>query len=218
MLRSALLTTLAPARCHHCQLPASEASPLCSSCAAALEHLARAAPANAAFLYEGQARSLIAALKFRRAAGLAPWLAAQMQAQLGAAAFERSVLVPVPAHPSNRRARGFNQVALLTDAIASDLGLVVCDVIERSAAVPAQTGGTRATRLALAHDAFCIAPKVTAKLANSALLRTNVVVCDDVSTTGVTLEVCTSLLRDLFYGEVLAVALASVGALHGNTK
>ncbi len=136
---------LAPPLCWSCHAPAARGSPLCPRCRGRLR-FAGGQPLPfaglrvwAAVLYEGPARELVRALKFRAAAGLADAMAAQMLA----AGAPGATLVPVPLAPRRRRRRGFNQAALLARCVAARSGLPLADVLVRSGRRP-QPGGARA--------------------------------------------------------------------------
>jgi predicted amidophosphoribosyltransferase len=89
------------------------------------------------------------------------------------------VTVPVPLHRSRRRHRGFNQAADL----ARGLGVPCVDALRRTRATPSQTDLPAARRHANVRGAFALRRRVTVE-------RRCVVLVDDVSTTGATLEAC----------------------------
>ena len=155
----------------------------------------------AAVSYEGPARALVAGLKYRGAAGLAMPIAAQIVAcappRLLAA--ER-VLVPVPLHPARARRRGFNQAERIAAALARRTGLGLLDCLRRRGpAGGRQVGRGRAERLAgidgLVELRAGIAPR-------------EVVLVDDVVTTGATLAACAAALRAGGARSVAALAYA----------
>lgn len=210
-LASRLLEWLLPGQCRHCAAAALPAAPLCAACAAQLEALPTMVGQSghwSAFPYEGPARSLVRALKYRGGAALAPALAELIACRAPPRFWNEGVLVPVPAHPRQAAARGFNQARLLADALGARLNLPVCDLIARRAGHAPQTGANRRRRLALTANAFALVA------APGRRLPANVVLLDDVRTTGVTLEVCASLLSTRFHGEIRAVTFASVRAMH----
>src|SRR3954462_625451 len=154
-----VVALLAPPVCVSCRAPVSAGEQLCPPCTRALPWLRRACPrcalprhrgracpaSGAAFLrawapmaYEGVARDLVAALKFRAALGVANLMAAHMAANLpaelrgpavagaGAAAAGDVVLgagaalpaiVPVPTVAGRRRRRGFDPAGVLAAAL-----------------------------------------------------------------------------------------------------
>ena len=109
-------------------------------------------------------------------------------------------VVPVPLHPSRRRHRGFNQAADL----ARRVGLPVCHALRRRRATPAQTGLPAARRHRNLREAFaCTRAAVS-------LIGATVVLIDDVSTTGATLEACARALKNAGIAEVRALTAARV--------
>lgn len=228
------LDWLLPATCCHCRRPAAPGEPLCAACACELETLVlgpepryeRVRPitgpallAWSAYAYAGPARSLVHAFKYRGGAALATRLSQLIADRAPARLWQAVALVPVPAHPRHASGRGYNQSALLATRLGDLLDLPVCDLLERRSGQAPQAGATRADRLALPQEAFGLAIPVTSDRLNSAQFPTNVLLVDDVRTTGVTLEVCASLLSGLFHGEIRAVTFASARRmLSGNIR
>ncbi len=108
--------------------------------------------------------------------------------------------IPVPLHPSRRRQRGFNQAADL----ARHLGVPVVAALRRVRATPTQTGLPAGRRHRNVRDAFAVTR------AAAALTGATVVVIDDVSTTGATLEACARTLKEVGVSEVRALTAARV--------
>ena len=109
-------------------------------------------------------------------------------------------VVPVPLHPSRRRHRGFNQAADL----ARQLGIPVVHALRRARATATQTGLPAGRRHRNMRDAFGMTE------AAAALAGAVVVLIDDVSTTGATLEACAGALKDAGIAEVRALTAARV--------
>ena len=208
-LISRALALVAPPFCWSCGDDARPSEPLCSRCRAELSWLgdeplviAGDVEAWAPLAYQGPARALVRALKFRGAAGLAEPMAAQIVAGaptdlLGAGA----QLVPVPLHRARARRRGFNQAERLAAAIARRTGLPVSDCLHRRGPAAArQVGRGRAERLAGIGDAVELRPGVGAP--------SRVVLVDDVVTTGATLAACAAALRGAGARGVRAVSYA----------
>ena len=191
---------LAPPLCWSCHAPAARESPLCPRCRRRLR-FAGGQPLPfaglgvwAAVLYEGPARELVRALKFRAAAGLADAMAAQMLA----AGAPGATLVPVPLAPGRRRRRGFNQAALLARCVAARSGLPLADVLVRAGGARSQVGRGRAARLSGPGGRI----EVRAPPPRRVLL------VDDVVTTGATLGACARALRAAGAQEVAALVYA----------
>lgn len=103
---------------------------------------------------------------------------------------ERCLLVPVPLSASRWRERGYNQAAVIADALASRWNVPArTDVLERSRSTATQTKLTPEQRLANVSNAFRVAAGAAPALRNA-----HVVVVDDVITTAATLNACAAAL------------------------
>jgi predicted amidophosphoribosyltransferase len=224
------LVPFAPPLCWSCRAPAARGAPLCACCRARLRFLdgrpltLSGVRVWAVVAYEGPARDLVLALKYRAAAGLAGSLAAFM-AQSAALAEARGAalteaqgaalagalagtrvaalagaraLVPVPLHPARRRLRGFNQAELLARALARRTGLPVAACLRRSGPDRRQVGRGRGARLS--------GPSGSVAARGRAPPRALLV--DDVVTTGATLGACARALRESGAVDVAAVVFA----------
>jgi len=108
--------------------------------------------------------------------------------------------IPVPLHSSRRRHRGFNQAADL----ARHVGIPVVPALRRVRATATQTGLPAGRRHRNVREAFA------ATRAAATLTGAIVVVIDDVSTTGATLESCARTLKESGVREVRALTAARV--------
>ena len=218
---SELLALAVPPACVACRMPLARADlRLCAGCTRALPWLParvcrrcglpshrRGCPAaGAAFArawaplaYDGVARDLVAALKFRGALPVAAVMAAHMAANLPADLRDgrRVALVPVPPHGGRRRRRGFDPAAELTAGLAARLGLP-CRPCLRRRDRESQLGATRAQR----RRAGRLAIELRAPPPARALL------VDDVHTTGATLDACARALLAGGCREVVAITYA----------
>jgi competence protein ComFC len=111
--------------------------------------------------------------------------------------------VPVPLHPSRRRQRGFNQA----DDLARHLDLMVVPALRRIRATATQADLPAARRHKNVRDAFAPTGHAAAFIASGGAV---VVLVDDVSTTGATLESCARALKACGVIEVRAVTAARV--------
>jgi ComF family protein len=149
--------------------------------------------------FEGPARALVHALKFRSALGVADVMAAQVVAGAPAGLLAApATLVPVPTHPLRRRMRGFDQADRLAVALSARTGLPVSRCLVRAGAPTRQAGASRSARRAPGR----IDVRVRGGPPRSAVL------VDDVHTTGATLAACGAALRRAGAYTVCAVAYA----------
>jgi predicted amidophosphoribosyltransferase len=178
--------------CPRCALPAP-----CAPCPAS-----RAAYAAvwSPVAYAGPARDLVLALKARGALPAARLMAAQLAAGAPQGLLAGATLVPVPAHPARRRARGHDQADTLVRALAARTGLPAARCLRRhgGAGAARQVGATRGARVAQGRHAIGVRgrpPPIAALV-------------DDVHTTGSTLDACARALRDAGTERVVALAYA----------
>jgi len=182
-------------RCPRCGLPRHRSG--CPAASAAFDR------AWAPLAYEGSARELVRALKFRAALPVAGVMAAHMAANLpadfrrppfrgappeAAALAPRPAIavVPVPPHRGRLRRRGFDPAALLAAGLAERAGLSLSACLKRADRGRRQVGAGRAQRRSAGRFAA-----VTTGLPPRA-----VVLVDDVHTTGATLDACAHALKE----------------------
>jgi ComF family protein len=169
----------------------------CPRCRRTRRHVSSARAVGA---YDGALRAIVHALKYDGRRSLAPALAGLMRERGSIVLEGADALVPVPLHPSRRRERGFNQAADL----ARHLHLPVVPALRRTRATAAQAGLPAGRRHGNVRGAFAITRR------GAALYGRTVVLVDDVSTTGATLEACARVLKECGVAEVRALTAARV--------
>jgi ComF family protein len=147
--------------------------------------------ARSAVRYEGAVGEALRTLKYENALWLADDLAALLFACVQAeySAIEFDLVTSVPLYPARRRARGFNQSALLGVFLARRMN---CLYNEKSARrvrpTVTQTGLTASQRTANVTGAFRAG--FLARLYNKRIL-----LVDDIMTTGATVNACAAALK-----------------------
>lgn len=96
-------------------------------------------------------------------------------------------MIPVPIHRSKMKKRGFNQSMALATGISQVTGMPVEDVLVRKVPGASQTGKSRIERWNNVMSQFDINKDIQ-------WVPKNVLLIDDVITTGATLEACARLL------------------------
>jgi ComF family protein len=187
-----LASLLAPPICAGCGGHAGAVEPLCGPCRRELRWLTGTAVVGgvelfAPLAYEGPARAMVRALKFRGATLAADAMAAQIVAAAPPPALACGALVPVPLHPRRMRQRGFNQAERLAAAIARRTGLGTDECLTRAGPARTQVGRDRGERLAGVDG--------TVSLRAGARAPRRAILVDDVVTTGATLAACAAALR-----------------------
>lgn len=211
-LRSALDGLIAVALgpvCAACRRPLDEPTrgAVCASCWAAIVPITplgigsfppAIALATAIGPYEDTLKHVVHALKYDPRPTIARHLAARMR-DAGAVVIDGAdVVVPVPLHRSRERVRGFNQAR----ALAQHLGPRVVDALRRARRTAPQADLPAAKRHANVDGAFALA------VAPAMVEERVIVLVDDVSTTGATLNACAAPLLAAGAKEVRALTAA----------
>lgn len=160
--------------CGACALPS--AAPFCRSCGAVPPPVARTA---AVARYEGVARRLVHALKFRGHDILVPRCGALMASAARALGLDERLdgVVPVPSTGKRNRDRGYDPGALLAEEVARRLGRPLRPLLSRAREAPPQSTVPAAERRRNVLGAF----SSSSRAHGLALL-----LVDDVMTTGAT--------------------------------
>ena len=150
--------------------------------------------------YDGALRDIVHALKYDGRRSLARPLAAMMARNGADVLAGADAVVPVPLHPSRRRQRGFDQAMDLSNA----LGCELCVALRRVRATESQASLPAAQRHRNVRKAFQATRRA------ESLRGAIVVLVDDVSTTGATLDACAVALKAAGVREVRALTAARV--------
>jgi predicted amidophosphoribosyltransferase len=201
-LGAALVDLAFPPRCPACGDAPAASSPFCSLCDGAIDPApAGPAGARAGALFGGPIADAIHALKYgdraEAAVPLGRWLAGRVTVPPGAR------VAWVPLARGRRTARGYDQAMLLAGAFARAAGLrLLRGAIRRVRETPPQVGLDRAARARNVEAPF---------VASGAVAGLDLILLDDVVTTGATAAAATRALLDAGARGVTVVAVACAG-------
>ncbi len=169
---------------------------LCAECRRVPPEFARAVAYG---LYEDELREMVHLLKYERVRGVARPLGSKLaaaMAMLHGVAAKELLVVPVPLFPAKERARGYNQAELMAKVAVRELketrpewGLrLASDVLRRVKDTESQFSLTPRQRRVNLRGAFAVAE-------GAPIVGREVMLVDDIYTTGATARECARVLR-----------------------
>jgi len=170
--------------CQRCGATVSEGN-LCRSC---INYPLTIDGIRSVFLFQGTIRQAILQLKYRHLKTIAAPLGQLLAEHLSSHPLKGEVLVSVPLHPKRLRQRGYNQASLLAKELSQLTGLPVVEdtLIRVRDAVPQARARSAIERRRNVKDAF---------VCHEGLEGKQVLLIDDVCTTGATLDACATALK-----------------------
>jgi ComF family protein len=180
---------VAPQRCAACEQPIGRWSHLCAVCAATVERWHGEGDPLAFGLYGGALAQSLLRLKYGGRPDLGPRLGMLLRdhvlGELDGCGID--VVVPVPVPRGRLIERGYNQASLIAGPLARRLGARFAPLALW------RTEGTKQAALARAERLVNLQGAIRARRPEQVAGKT-VLLVDDVSTTGATVEACTSAL------------------------
>jgi len=154
---------------------------------------------------EGLVQTLLHQVKYNGAKELAFFLGASFAQEFApslSATFPSAVLVPVPLHPNRLKQRGYNQAEWIARGIASVENMAVeTEWLYRMQDTRTQTRHGRLKRLLNMEQVFGVQEML--------VQNRNIVLVDDVCTTGATLLACAEKLLNAGAGEIWILSVAT---------
>ncbi len=192
------LPRIKPPLCPRCGRP-QPSGILCPGCA---DWSAEIEGIRSPFRFEGVIRQAIHQLKYQNLRALVVPLAELLRDYLAADPLPAEILVPVPLHRKRLRERGYNQSGLLARQLSKLTGLPAIDdclIRQRHAPPQARTSTVNERRSNIADAFICRDHRLQDK---------QILLIDDVSTSGATLDSCAAALKasgaSLIWGLVMA--------------
>jgi ComF family protein len=160
---------------------------------------------RAVSIYQEPLRSCIHALKYDGNTRLAEPLGQLLAQTYINHGMRAEAIIPVPLHSERQQQRGYNHAYLLAEVCATRVGIPLRnDIVVRHRSTTAQVGLNHDERRRNVAGAFLCTPT----FATRALEGRTILVIDDVSTTGATLEACAAPLFAAGAASVWGLVLA----------
>ncbi|NOS84628.1 MAG: ComF family protein [Ignavibacteria bacterium] len=203
-----LLNFILPNTCLACdEVMDPGSSYLCTKCNSKLEPYNETHPWQADFINNGTIDDSFSVYWFREGTAIQPLFHAlkyqkikragiMLGEEIGRLAASKianniDIIIPVPLHKAKLRDRTYNQSEYIAKGISNILKTeVISDAVIRSRFTPTQTRLNKAERKVNVSGAFRINPKYTDKLRGK-----NILLADDVITTGATILECASAIK-----------------------
>ena len=191
--------------CNHCGREVKNPSEYCSTCKATLLSVDKA---RSVFKYESPISGLIKRAKYRNARYILDYFAEKL-ANVCFAEFAKSeVLCSVPMSEKRLKKRGYNQSEYLAKKVSGIINVPFSDCIVKTRETKRQAKLTRSERLKNLTDSFKVKDR-------KAVRGKNVLLVDDVSTTGATAEAVSSKLKKAGALRVYLLTVANVPSKDG---
>jgi ComF family protein len=184
-------------RCPVCRERASSSLGCCQDCASDLFQLMLQDDLLALGVYSGRLEKAVRAFKFHGVRRLSTLFASELAKAVKQSGWKVDAVCPVPLHWTRRLERGYNQSVLITKPLAKELGLAYAPLLRRVKRTKQQAKLSKLERVSNVEDAFI-----------SKSCRGNILLIDDVVTSGATTKACLEALLAAGASEVKVAAIA----------
>jgi len=156
--------------------------------------------------FTGPLRDAIHSLKYQRNLGLGDFFSIPLAKVVQRERWQIDLITAVPLNKKRRKERGYNQAEVLAKPVARKMGIFYSsNLIQRIKHTNSQVGLSLLERQNNVADAFLAVP---------ALVQSkNILIIDDVATTGSTMDACAKALMDAGTKNVFALTLAKTAGM-----
>jgi len=179
----------------------------CPNCAATLSRLkygrgsALGFKHYAVFRYDDIVSTLIKQYKYDNRRYISEYIAEEMNRAMENGAVKGDILVHIPLHERKKRKRGFCQAERIASPLAEHSGLPHVSALKRVRDTKTQTRLTEKQRIQNVKDAFTVVDEV-------GIAGKDIILVDDVLTTGATAAECARILKKNGAGSVVIFIFA----------
>jgi len=192
------MSRILPPLCQRCGRPESSGA-YCVECWRQKSNLDAV---RSVFIFDGIVRKAIHELKYRNVQAVSGCLAGFMSSYFLENGLSGDMLVPVPLHDRRLRERGYNQSQLLAADLSRQISITVNPVLVkrvRNTGPQARSASVYERRVNMENAFICASGEAAGR---------DIVIIDDVCTSGATLESCASTLKAGGANRVLGFTLA----------
>lgn len=158
-------------------------------------------------VFDSPVQNALHTLKYRRNVGIGDALASHLTEFVRSLDWKIDLLIPVPLGKNRLKERGYNQVGLVAEPLAYELGWRYAPkVLWKSRETRSQVGLSISQRRENVLDAYQADPEF--------VKRKSILLMDDVATTGSTIQSCTQVLLAAGTREVYALTVARALSHH----
>lgn len=188
--------------CKKCGRHVGSTDSLCEACA---KHDLMFDSAFSVYCYDGVMRDLIHKFKYSGAMWLADFGAESMVQEHDISALDIDIVTFVPMYAKKQRTRGYNQAELLANKFAEYTGKNHADLLVRKVNTTPQSQLDKDERMKNIENAIALNKQYVNTVKNK-----NIIIIDDVLTTGSSLNECAKVLKENGAAKVYGYCLCSV--------
>ena len=174
-----ILDILFPKKCLGC---GKEGKYICKNCELFMIDLSEAWPLTSFWEYNGIVKKAIHQIKYGGTYDMVREIVNKKEFEID----KNTVITFVPMYIKKEKERGFNQAEIIAKEISRKTGLPVVKLLEKTKETPDQASLNKEQRLVNLQNTFAICDRLS--------LSQNVLLVDDVYTTGATMEECRKVL------------------------